>query len=232
MAAPRIARRDGRLAGAVALASPARPFEELTLDQLYYQATVGEYESTRIRQQYERWRDRLDGTQPGEYDPTQTYVGYPGALWNSLAAYDHIETARQLDVPLLFLQGTRDFRVSAEDDFGLLRAELDAESHTSFELYDGLSHGFFPGEEPSVPQESLVRNNVEPTVIADIASWIGGDLSSLQQSVQTQDRSQQHLSWQDSERESQEQRAWQTSERDRSQQDNPATLQRRAPVLI
>ncbi|WP_436935695.1 alpha/beta fold hydrolase [Halovenus marina] len=184
MAAPRIARRDGRLAGFVALASPARPFKELTLDQLHHQATVGEYENEQIMQQYELWRDRLEQIQAGEYVPEQTYVGYPGALWNSLAAYQHIETARELDVPMFFLQGSRDFRVTIEDDFPILRDELGEKPDAAFAAYEELNHGFFPGEGPSVPQETIVRNNVDPAVIADIASWIAGERSQFQQRVQ------------------------------------------------
>lgn len=172
MAVPRIAARDGDLAGGVAMAAPARSFHEIFLDQYEHLATVGEYEWERMATLYERWQDRIDRIRQGDYTESDVVLGYPGALWDSLAAYDHVGTARDLDAPLLFLQGDRDYQVSVELDFGRWQTELADRPDTSFERYEGLNHVFQWGTGPSVPGEYAFRNPVREQAVADVADWI------------------------------------------------------------
>ena len=172
LAAPQVASRDGNLAGVVALAPPARPFYELVGDQLDHQATVGEYEWPTIAEQADQWPTQRDRIRDGEYDDDERILGRPGALWRSLGEYDQLDTAREIDDPLLFLQGGRDFQVSVDDDFDLWQSELADRAETAFEHYDDLNHLFMPGEGPSVAFEYAARNNVDRRVVDDIVAWI------------------------------------------------------------
>lgn len=172
-AAPRIAARDGDLAGVVGLAAPARSYRELTLEQLEHKATVGSHEWADLRAKYETWVDESDRVREGEYEPDERLLGKPGAFWDSIAAYDHVRTAAEVDVPLRFLQGERDFQVSVTDDLERWERELDGESATTFETYEGLNHLFMPGEGESLAFAYAVRNNVAEEVVDDIAAWIG-----------------------------------------------------------
>lgn len=174
LAGPRIASRDGDLAGVVGLAAPARPFHELVGDQLDHQATVGEYEWTAIAEQADQWPTQRDRIRNGEYDDDERVLERPGALWRSLGEYDQFETARGIDAPLLFLQGGRDFQVTVDDDFDLWQSELANRPRTAFERYDDLNHLFMPGQGPSVAFEYAARNNVDRRVVDDIAAWIDG----------------------------------------------------------
>ncbi|WP_265110388.1 alpha/beta hydrolase [Halosolutus halophilus] len=174
MAAPRIADRDGNLAGVVALAAPGRPFHEVILDGLEHRVTVGEYEWNRRALQYERWQTEVERIRAGDYEPDERLVGKPGAFWKSLDAYDHVETARAIDEPLFFLQGGRDFEVTVEDDLERWRSELADRPATTIETYDELNHLFMPGSGPSVGFEYSVRNNVAERVVDDVADWIDG----------------------------------------------------------
>jgi dienelactone hydrolase len=173
-AAPRIAARDGSLAGIVGLAAPARPYHELTLEQLEYKVSVGTHEWDDLSAVYERWSDQIESVRSGEYSSDETLLGKPGAFWKSLESYDHLGTAAEIDVPLYFLQGNRDFQVSVGDDLERWQSELGDGSDVTVETYDGLDHLFMPGEEPAVEFAYLVRNNVAEDVIDDIANWIGG----------------------------------------------------------
>lgn len=172
MAAPRIADRDGNLAGVAGLAAPARPFHEMVLDQLEHQATVGDRTWEGMSERYEEWSDDVARIRDGDYDPDEIIVGLPGALWASLESYDHIEVAGKLDAPLLFLQGDRDYQVTVEDDLELWRSELGDRSVPEFKTYDGLNHLLMPGEGPAVVFESFVRNNVAERVVDDFVGWI------------------------------------------------------------
>ncbi|QLK25882.1 alpha/beta hydrolase [Natrinema zhouii] len=171
-ATPRIAARDGNLAGVGGLAAPARPYHELTLEQLEYKVSVGDHEWGGLERIYERWSDEIDQVRAGEYESGDELLGKPGAFWNSLAAYDHLGTAADVDVPLYLLQGERDFQVTAADDLERWRSELDGESTVAFETYDDLDHLFMPGDGPSVEFAYAVRNNVAEGVVTDLADWI------------------------------------------------------------
>ncbi|WP_254763273.1 alpha/beta hydrolase family protein [Natrinema marinum] len=172
-AAPRIAARDGSLAGIVGLAAPARPYHELTLEQLEHKVSVGSIEWDDLAAIHDRWAGQIERVRSGEYEPTETLLGKPGAFWDSLAAYDHVGTAAALDVPAYFLQGGRDFQVSVADDLERWRSELGGESETTFETDGDLDHLFMPGEGPSVEFAYTVRNNVAEGVVTDLAGWIG-----------------------------------------------------------
>lgn len=172
-AAPRIAARDGNLAGIVGLAAPARPYHELTLAQLEYKVSVGSHKWRDLASVYEQWTAEIKRIRDDEYESSDVLLGKPGAFWDSLAAYDHLQTALDIDVPLHLAQGKRDFQVSVADDLERWQNELEGRSKTTVETYDELNHLFMPGEGPSVEFAYAVRNNVAERVVADLANWIG-----------------------------------------------------------
>ena len=174
LAVPRILDRDEGLAAGIGMAAPARSFHEIFVDQYEHLATVGGFEWERMANAYEQWRDRIDRIREGDYSPGDTVLGYPGALWDSLDEYDHIATARDVDQPLLFLQGERDYQVTVADDFQLWQDELADRPDTEFQRYEGLNHVFQPGTGPSVPGEYAVRNSLDGAVVEDIAGFLGG----------------------------------------------------------
>ncbi|MFD1563817.1 alpha/beta hydrolase [Haloarchaeobius amylolyticus] len=171
-ATPRIAARDGNLAGVAGLAAPARPYHDLTLEQLEYKVSVGSQTWDDLATIADRWADEIEQVRAGEYDASEELLGKPGAFWDSLAAYDHLATAAGSDVPTYFLQGERDFQVTTTDDLDHWQTELEGRSGTTFETYDALDHLFMPGEGPSVEFAYAARNNVAEQVVADLADWI------------------------------------------------------------
>ncbi|TYL40341.1 alpha/beta hydrolase [Natronococcus pandeyae] len=172
LAVPRIVDRDGDLAGGVAMGAPARPFHDVVLAHVEHQATVGSHDWPAMTNMYEKQADEIDRVRDGDYDEDDVLLDFSGAFWESLAEYDALETARETDEPLYFLQGERDFQASLEDDFGVWQSELDDRSETSFDSYDGLNHLFMPVEGPGVAFEYRVRNNVDPQVVDDLTDWI------------------------------------------------------------
>ncbi|OLZ42710.1 hypothetical protein A6E15_12360 [Natrinema saccharevitans] len=171
-AAPRIANRDGGLAGVVGLAAPARPYPDFTFAQLEHKVSVGTHEWADLTATYETWRDEIDRVRSGEYEPAERLLGKPGAFWDSVGGYDHLETAAETDVPVLLCQGERDFQVSASDD--LERWDGGFAGATTVETYADCNHLFMPGEGESVAVAYAVRNNVDEAVVDDIAAWVRG----------------------------------------------------------
>lgn len=171
LVAPRIADEDGDLAGIVGLAAPARPFYEVTLEQIEHQAAVGDHEWEARRDQYEEWEEDVERIEDGDYDADEPVCGYYGSLWESLEDYDHVETSASLELPTYFLQGERDTRATVEDDLERWESDLeDPDPETT--VYDDLNRAFMPGEGPPTPMEYDLRNNVDEQVVDDIAAWI------------------------------------------------------------
>ena len=98
-------------------------------------------------------------------------MGLPGVYLLDLKGYQPAEQAKQLNIPLLFLQGGRDFQVTSKD-FGIWKAALAGRANATFKEYPQLNHIFISGEGKPGPSDYLKQGNVDPVVIADIASWI------------------------------------------------------------
>lgn len=174
MMAPEVAARDGGLAGVVGLATPARPLEDVFLDQVAYLADVGERTVDAIAEQRDAWERAAERVREGDYDPDERPLTLPGAFWASVDDYDPVERAVELDLPQAYLQGGRDYQVSPEADFGAWEAALgDAES-VALAMYPDLDHLFLPGYGPSVPEAYAVPNQVAEAVVADLASLVAG----------------------------------------------------------
>ncbi|WP_406633730.1 hypothetical protein [Amycolatopsis sp. WGS_07] len=95
--------------------------------------------------------------------------GYPGSYWLELREYDAVGTAAALDVPMLLLQGGRDYQVTVEHDLARWRDGLpDAEVR----VYPADDHLFFPGAGPSTPDSYRAPQHVDPVVVADLADWV------------------------------------------------------------
>ncbi len=174
MLAPRIARETEELKGLIFLAAPARSLGELMIMQTEYliehqdeNQEVTEEELEELYRQVERIQDPdLPLTTPQE-----DILGLHAAYWLDLQRYDPLETARELSLPMIFLQGERDYQVTMED-FRLWWEVLEDESRSTFRSYPEANHLFMRGEGLSLPEEYFEANHVEEAVIFDLADWI------------------------------------------------------------
>ena len=172
MMAPQIANTDGDVAGVVGLAAPARPLEDVFLDQIDHLADVGDHTPAGIDQQRSQWQRAAEQIRSGTYENDESLLGYPGAFWRSLDGYDPVDTAADVGVHQHYFQGGRDYQVTVADDFAAWqRAFGDGES-VALSAYDPLNHAFLPGQGPSVPQAYAVPNQVSESVVVDLASWL------------------------------------------------------------
>ncbi len=147
--APHIASKDPGIRGIVLMAGGNRPMRETVLDQVRHLTGSEEaFESA--------WK-----TLPRRYQD-----GLPG--------YDPVVVAQSLTIPILILQGGRDYQVTGKD-FDRWDAALEGRQHVTLRHYPALNHLFIEGEGPSMPAEYLVPGRLSDAVIADIASWIRGD---------------------------------------------------------
>jgi dienelactone hydrolase len=172
-AAPRIAARDGKLAGLIFLAANARPIEDVSLDQNEYVAHLNGDPSPQVQQRLDALKAevaRVKSLQPGKPVPP-VLLGLPGIYLMDLKSYDPAQQAKHLAIPLLFVQGGRDFQVTGKD-LQMWKAALIGRSDATFKEYPSLNDLFVPGEGKPAPIDYLKAGNVDAAVIADIAAWI------------------------------------------------------------
>ena len=170
MLAPRIAALDPRAAGIVVLAGNTRPPEELVADQMDHLVAVG---AATAEQAAATKADvaRLRAIAPGSPEAkTATLLGAPASYWLAFRGYDPAATAKRLAVPVLVLQGGRDYQVTSKDLEGW-RAALGGDPRATIRLFPALNHLFVAGEGTSTPAEYEKPGHVAPEVVEAIASW-------------------------------------------------------------
>src|ERR1041385_4552384 len=163
---PRIAEEDGKLAGIVVLAGNARPIEDLIVEQAEYLGMPAkQLEGLKAQAARVKALESADADAP-------KVMGMPVSYLLDLKGYDPVAAAKKLTVPMLFLQGERDFQVTTKD-LALWKTGLAGRKDVTFKTYPALNHLFVAGEGKSTEAEYRKPGHVAPEVIDDIAKWIG-----------------------------------------------------------
>jgi dienelactone hydrolase len=163
--APRIADEDGMLAGMIVMAANVRPLEDLVVEQQMAQGLTG----PRL-DQLKALAARVKALEQGDADrPPVLGMKVPYLL--DLKGYDPAAKAKSEAVPMLILQGERDFQVTM-NDFALWKSALSSRKDVAFRSYPALNHFFVAGEGKSTEAEYRKAGHVAPDVIDDIAKWI------------------------------------------------------------
>ena len=164
--APRIAEEDGQLAGLILLAANARHLEDLILEQAEY-LKVPEKDMEGIRAAVKKAK----ALEPADADAPPV-LNMPVTYLLDLKAYDPVALAKRIGVPMLILQGERDYQVTMKD-FALWKAGLANAKGVVFHSYPALNHLFVAGEGKSTDAEYRKPAHVAPEVIDEIAKWLG-----------------------------------------------------------
>ena len=172
MLAPRIAQRSGQIAGLILFAAPARSLLTILPEQnRYLLAKQGP-----TTPEAQAFLDKLDtqianvrGNTPD--DSTDTPLGLPARYWRSLEAIDPVAEAKALALPLLLLQGGRDFQV-VDADWQRWRDGLAGDRRATFKDYPALNHLGIAGEGAGSLSEYQRPGQVDPQLIADTARWL------------------------------------------------------------
>jgi dienelactone hydrolase len=173
--APRIGEQDSKIAGLVVMAGNARPLEDLVVEQFTYLYSLDggptdkqKEDLAELEQKVARVKAaNLAADTPGKELP----LGVPGAYWLALRDYHPDQLAAKLAMPLLVLQGERDYQVTMAD-FALWKKSLEGRKDATLKSYPKLNHLFAEGEGKSKPAEYLKAGHVAREVIDDIAAWL------------------------------------------------------------
>ncbi|MGD0956653.1 MAG: alpha/beta fold hydrolase [Candidatus Acidiferrales bacterium] len=174
--APRIAAKDARIAGVVMLAANTRPIEQLLVDQMHLAVGAGGAPTPDEQKQLAAVEDAVKKIESPDLKPGEsvTLLGgsIPASYWLDLRGYQPTAVAKELKIPILILQGGRDFQVPPATNFEEWKAALGGQRNATLKLYPGLNHLFIAGTGPSLPSEYDKPGHVDEQVIADIALWL------------------------------------------------------------
>ncbi len=174
MSAPQIAERSKHTKGIIIMAGNARPLERLVLEQFNYlfneDGIITAEENTAI----ENYKSQLMNLEALKKDPNATGtlpLGMSANYWKYLVAYNQVETAKNLNKPILVLQGERDYQVTMED-YQIWKNAIGDQADVVFHSYSKLNHMMREGSGACYPSEYQIKSNLPDYLVRDIALWI------------------------------------------------------------
>ena len=127
MLAPRIAIANKQITGIIIAAGTAQPIENVIVQQLKYLASLPGGDSDEMKKQIEAADRAKEEIESPSLKPDGTVnvlgIQIPGSYFLDLRDYRPAEVAAQLQIPILVLQGGRDYQVTAQD-YDLWKAAL------------------------------------------------------------------------------------------------------------
>jgi dienelactone hydrolase len=174
MVAPRIGALDARLSGLIVLAGAVRPLEDSILSQTRYLAELDGSVSEAEKQQIaaaEALVGQARALKPGDPPLTGPLASGPASYVIDMRGYHPPTAAKALSMPLLILQGERDYQVTMAD-FGAWRDALANRKDVRLISYPALNHLLMAGTGPSSPAEYRQPAHVDEAVIRDIHRFI------------------------------------------------------------
>jgi pimeloyl-ACP methyl ester carboxylesterase len=167
--APKIAAEEPLVAGLVIMAGDTQPMQHSAVRVMYYLAETGAVSPETVTV-FERQAAVVDSPDLSLETPaTDLPFGMPASFWLDLRDYDPVETAAKLDVPILVLQGGRDYQVTVTDD---LRGWRDGLPDATITVLDADNHLFFPGTGPSTLADYETAQHVDPEAVTAILNWL------------------------------------------------------------
>ncbi len=177
MLIPRIAEagQDLGIAGFVIMAGLTRPLEDAYVKQISYLVSLDGVISEEDKKQIDEAKaqsDKIKALTGADAASELRILNASPKYWLDLRDYDPAAVARNINRPILVLQGSRDYQVTIED-FENWKKALRPKDNVTFKLYPKLNHLFFEGQGLTTPNEYIqIHGSLAEYVMIDIAAWI------------------------------------------------------------
>lgn len=175
---PRVAEADGKLAGMIVVNGNERPLEDLALDEAQYMFEGVQKDLTppRLEQMkrqmavIQEQAAKIKKLNAGDMD-TSALLGMKGPYLLDLKGYDPAGQAKLLKLPMLILQGERDYQVNMKD-FAAWKAGLQGMPGVTLKSYPALDHLLVEGTGRSSQADyRKPGQHVSQSVVDDVAKW-------------------------------------------------------------
>jgi esterase/lipase len=156
---------------AVMMAGNARDLQDVIIDQYVYLNSLnptkeGEDEIIKVKKEVSLLTsNKINTTASSDELP----LGLSAKYWQSLLNYKPLVEVKKVSIPLLILNGERDYQVTMKE-FNLWKKTL-KNTKTQFISYPKINHLFIAGEGKPSPQEYSVKGEVDKKVIQDIITF-------------------------------------------------------------
>jgi uncharacterized protein len=180
MLAPRIDAEGGNYKGLILLAGSPRRLEEIIIDQnndvLNSMNKALQWIAKKQIGKLTSKFDNIYNLNDEEAKNTPILGKYVKAYYlKEMGEHPSSNYLKDIDKPILVMQGEKDFQTSVEKDFNGYKNLLKNKDNATFKLYENLNHAFMPsvyGDIKMARKEYNVEQHIEKYVIDDIANWI------------------------------------------------------------
>ncbi|MGL5694934.1 MAG: alpha/beta hydrolase [Peptostreptococcaceae bacterium] len=174
MLAPEIANKNDKVAGIISLAGTPRKLEDVILDQnkeaVEAMTDKSDAEKKDLLKQVESEINKVKNLK--DSDKGQEVLGINSEYWISLNNINTPEILKNLTIPMLYLQGEKDFQVYADVDYKMWQELCEGKENAEFKLYPDLNHLFMKSNGKRDITEYDTKGNVDNSVIEDISNWV------------------------------------------------------------
>jgi uncharacterized protein len=174
--APRVAGTEPSVAGLVILAGGTQPLHWSAVRQMRYLASLDPAAAAASQPAIDTLTKQAAVADSPDLSPSTPAsdlpFGVPAPYWLDLRAYDPVAAAASLGIPMLILQGARDYQATVNDDLAAWQTGLADRDGVTIRIYDHDDHLFFTGTGPSSPAEYEPAQHVDATVVDEIATWL------------------------------------------------------------
>lgn len=180
MLLPRIGTKNPEFTGLIIMAgASSKPIEDKIVDQIEYLISLDSMITKEENEELTKIKVKVKMVKSKDLSPETSSeklpLGIPASYWFDLRNYNPVAIAQKLNVPMLILQGERDYQNSMMDFIEWKKA-LSSKQNVTFKSYSDLNHLFIKGTGRSSPAEYNVSGNVSETVVGDIVKWIKSQL--------------------------------------------------------
>jgi len=186
MLAPRIHASGGNFAGLILFAGSPRSLLEIMGDQQvnYYLETKKGDELTEflaylddgvIATQLASQIEYIINMPDDEAKATDGGSGVSLYYYKDLLLNPIADFIKDINVPLLVMQGDNDWQVFKDKDFAMYKELLGSRKNVTLKLYEGLNHYFMPStvtKSINIQDEYKIKANIDEQVLKDIVGWI------------------------------------------------------------
>ena len=174
--APRIGLEDHDLAGLIIMAGLTRSLEDTLLDQYTYIYNLNGTITEQQKVELQSLKEKVDKLKDPEYKdkiaPQDLPLGVAIAYWRDLQDNMPLDVVKKIDLPMLILQGERDYQVLNSVDFIGWKTALKERTNVNFKLFPNLNHLFIKGMGKSTPEEYTIEGHLDGEVITTIVKFI------------------------------------------------------------
>ncbi|MEN2740356.1 alpha/beta hydrolase [Microbacterium sp. X-17] len=171
--APRVAAAVTGIDGLVLMAADAAPMHHSAVRVARHLAALPGADNTAsaLTTQLEKAATQVDSPRLSlRTAPSKLPFGFTAGTWLELRNDDPVTTAANLDIPVLLLQGGRDYQVTEADDLALWRQGLT--TGATIRVLPDDDHYFFPGTGKSTPASYDQAQHVDHTAISTVTEFI------------------------------------------------------------